>query len=153
MTTLKAGDPAPDFSAKDQHGNTRRLSDYAGKKLILYFYPKDNTPGCTTEACNYRDNYHALQKQGYEVVGVSTDGEKSHEKFAKKHELPFTLLADDEKEMVNAYGVWGEKSFMGRNFMGTHRTTFVINESGNIEHVIKKVKNKEATRQVLDLYS
>ena len=153
MNHLKIGDPAPNFSAQDQNGQTHTLQDYAGKKLILYFYPKDNTPGCTTEACNFRDNYQMLQKQGFAVVGVSIDGASSHQKFTQKHELPFTLLVDEDKKIVQDYGVWGEKSFMGRKFQGTHRKTFVIDASGKIEHIIDKVKNKEASKQILDLYA
>lgn len=152
MNHLKIGDPAPDFTAKDQNGTLRSLKDYAGKKLILYFYPKDQTPGCTTEACNFRDNYQMLEKKGFAVVGVSVDGESSHQKFIQKHDLPFTLLADEDKKIVQDYGVWGEKSFMGRKFQGTHRKTFIIDGTGNIEHIIEKVKNKEASKQVLDLY-
>lgn len=153
MNLLKEGDSAPDFSAQDQNGQIKSLSDFAGKKLVLYFYPKDSTPGCTTEACNFRDNYEQLQKEGFEVVGVSIDGARSHQKFTQKHDLPFTLLVDEDKKMVNDYGVWGEKSFMGRNYMGTHRKTFVINETGRIEHIIEKVKNKEASQQIRDLYA
>lgn len=152
MTTLQVGDPAPNFIAKDQNGQERVLKDYANRKLILYFYPKDSTPGCTTEACNFRDHYATLQEEGFDVVGVSVDNQKSHQKFTEKHQLPFTLLIDEDKKMVNDYSVWGEKSFMGRKFMGTHRTTFVINEKGIIEHIIKKVDNKNATQQIRDLY-
>jgi|SRR5690606_45360 len=152
MTTLQVGDPAPNFIAKDQNGQERALKDYANRKLILYFYPKDSTPGCTTEACNFRDHYETLQREGFDVVGVSVDNQKSHQKFTEKHQLPFTLLIDEDKKMVNDYGVWGEKSFMGRKFMGTHRTTFVINEKGIIEHIIKKVDNKNAAQQIRDLY-
>jgi peroxiredoxin Q/BCP len=151
MTHLNAGDKAPEFEAKDQNGNTVKLSDFRGKKVILYFYPKDNTPGCTKEACNFRDNYEALQGKGFEVLGVSTDSEKSHLKFIDKFDLPFTLLVDEDKELVNKYGVWGPKKFMGKEYDGLHRTTFIIDEEGKIEEVIKKVKTKEATEQVLDL--
>src|SRR5690606_2765899 len=121
MNQLKAGDPAPDFLAKDQNGRSVSLQDFKGKKLMLYFYPKDSTPGCTTEACNFRDHYEHLKKDGFEVAGVSVDSEKSHQKFINKHQLPFTLLVDEDKKIVTDYGVWGEKSFMGRKFMGTHR--------------------------------
>ncbi|WP_417603609.1 thioredoxin-dependent thiol peroxidase [Owenweeksia hongkongensis] len=153
MTHLKEGDKAPDFTSTDQHGNTIRLKDYKGKKVILYFYPKDNTPGCTTEACNFRDHYEELQEKGFEVIGVSADTEKKHSNFVEKFSLPFTLLADTEKEVINAYGVWGLKKFMGREYDGIHRETFVINEKGMIDKIITKVKNKEATKQILDLYA
>lgn len=152
MEKLKVGDQAPDFKAKNQAGETISLSDFAGKKLILYFYPKDNTPGCTTESCNFRDNYQSLLTKGFEVVGVSIDSEASHQRFTKKHDLPFNLLVDDKKKMVEDYGVWQEKNLYGLKYMGTVRTTFVINESGIIEHIINKVKNKEASQQILDLY-
>ncbi|MEX0812554.1 MAG: thioredoxin-dependent thiol peroxidase [Chitinophagales bacterium] len=151
MTHLNQGDKAPDFSAKDQNGNTVKLSDLKGKKVILYFYPKDSTPGCTKEACDFRDNYEMLQSKGFEVIGVSTDSEKSHQKFIDKHNLPFTLLVDEDKELVNKYGVWGPKKFMGREFDGLHRTTFVIDEKGEILEVIKKVDTKNSSAQVLDL--
>ena len=152
MEKLKVGDKAPDFKAKNQLGEVVSLSDFTGKKLVLYFYPKDNTPGCTTESCNFRDNYDTLLSKGFEVVGVSVDGEASHKRFADKHNLPFNLLVDDEKKMVEDYQVWVEKNLYGRKYMGTARTTFVINEEGTIEHIIKKVKNKEASQQILDLY-
>ncbi|MEQ6166598.1 thioredoxin-dependent thiol peroxidase [Ekhidna sp. MALMAid0563] len=147
--TLKPGDKAPDFESKDQDGNPIKLSDYKGKKVVLYFYPKDNTPGCTAESCNLRDNYEELQKQGYEVLGVSTDGEKSHQKFIAKHELPFKLIADEDKSVHEVYGTWDLKKFMGREYMGTVRTTFVIDEEGKIEEVIEKVKTKDHTAQIL----
>ncbi|WP_417592565.1 thioredoxin-dependent thiol peroxidase [Owenweeksia hongkongensis] len=153
MTHLNEGDKAPDFTSTDQHGNTISLKDYKGKKVILYFYPKDNTPGCTTEACNFRDHYEELQEKGFEVIGVSADTEKKHSNFVEKFSLPFTLLADTEKEVINAYGVWGLKKFMGREYDGIHRETFVINEKGVIDKIITKVKNKEATKQILDLYA
>lgn len=146
---LKAGDIAPDFSVSDQNGNSIKLSDFIGKKVVLYFYPKDNTPGCTAEACNLRDNYKALQKAGYEILGVSKDGEKSHQKFIDKHELPFTLLADEEKEIHENYGTWVEKSMYGRKYMGTARVTFLIDEKGKIEKIIEKVKTKDHTAQIL----
>ncbi|TCK80990.1 thioredoxin-dependent thiol peroxidase [Albibacterium bauzanense] len=152
MEELKAGDKAPDFKAKNQAGETVSLADFSGKKLILYFYPKDNTPGCTTESCNFRDNYQSLLHKGFEVVGVSIDSEASHQRFTKKHDLPFNLLVDEDKKMVQDYQVWGEKNLYGMKYMGTKRTTFVINESGIIEHIITKVKNKEASQQILDLY-
>ena len=150
MTTLKAGDKAPDFEAIIQDGSTIKLSDYKGKKIVLYFYPKDNTPGCTAESCNLKDNYSQLQADGYEVIGVSPDGEKSHQKFIDKYELPFSLIADTEKELHEAYGVWGEKSMYGKTYMGTLRTTFVIDENGVLEDVITKVKTKDHTAQILN---
>lgn len=152
MTHLKVGDKAPNFSAKDQHGNTVSLTDFAGKKVILYFYPKDLTPGCTVQACNFRDNATLLKSKGFVVVGVSADDEKMHNKFIAKHDLNFTLLADTEKEIILAYGVWGNKKFMGREYDGIHRETFVIDEKGKIENIIEKVKTKEATEQILALY-
>jgi len=152
MEKLEVGDKAPDFNAKNQAGETLSLSDFAGKKLILYFYPKDNTPGCTAESCNFRDNYESLLSKGFEVVGVSVDNEASHQRFTKKHNLPFNLLVDDEKKIVQDYQVWGEKNLYGHKYLGTTRTTFVIDESGHIEHIIAKVKNKEASQQILDLY-
>ena len=151
MSTLKAGDKAPDFTSKDQNGNTVSLGQFAGKKVVLYFYPKDDTPGCTAEACDFRDNYQGLASKGIEVLGVSIDDEKSHQKFINKHNLPFTLLADTDKQIVAAYGVWGEKNMYGKKYMGTNRTTFIIDENGVIEHVITKVDTKSPTAQVLDL--
>ncbi|MGJ1264615.1 thioredoxin-dependent thiol peroxidase [Sphingobacterium spiritivorum] len=153
MSTLEAGNKAPDFSARNQNGETVHLSDFKGKKVILYFYPKDNTPGCTTEACNFRDNYQSLKKEGFEILGVSIDTESSHQKFTAKHELPFQLLVDEDKSLVEKYGVWVEKNMYGKKYMGTTRTTFVIDEKGNIEHIIKKVDNKNASQQIRDLYS
>ena len=153
MTHLKPGDKAPDFTSKDQNGNPIKLSDYLGQKVVLYFYPKDLTPGCTTQSCNFRDNYSLLKEKGFEVIGVSADDEKRHQKFIEKHELPFTLLADTEKEVINTYGVWGLKKFMGREYDGIHRECFVIDEKGAIEHIIYKVKTKLATEQILELYS
>ncbi len=147
--TLKAGDKAPDFSVNDQNGNPVSLSDFKGQKVVLYFYPKDNTPGCTSEACNLRDNHTVLQKAGYKVLGVSTDSEKSHQNFISKHELPFTLLADTEKEIHEKYGTWVEKSMYGRKYMGTARVTFLIDENGVIENIIEKVKVKDHTEQIL----
>lgn len=150
MITLKPGDKAPNFKSKDQDGNPIKLSDYKGKKVVLYFYPKDNTPGCTAESCNLRDNYKILQKQGYEVLGVSSDGEKSHQKFIAKHELPFKLIADEDKSVHEAYGTWDLKKFMGKEYMGTLRTTFVIDEEGKIVEVIEKVKTKDHAAQILE---
>ncbi len=151
MATLEIGQKAPDFSAKNQHGETVHLSDFKGKKVILYFYPKDSTPGCTTEACNFRDNYQSLKKEGYEIIGVSVDDEASHKKFITKHELPFQLLVDEDKSLVEAYGVWVEKNMYGKKYMGTARTTFVIDADGIIQHIIKKVDNKNASQQIRDL--
>jgi len=151
MSTLQEGSIAPEFTAKNQNGNTVSLDQFKGKKVVLYFYPKDDTPGCTAEACDFRDNYQGLQAKGIEVLGVSVDDEKSHQKFASKHSLPFTLLADNDKKIVEAYGVWGEKNMYGKKYMGTNRTTFVIDETGKIAHIIKKVDTKNSTAQVLDL--
>jgi len=151
MSTLAIGDKAPAITAKNQNGDTLHLSDFLGKKVILYFYPKDNTPGCTTEACNFRDNYQSLLKNDFEVLGVSIDSEQSHLKFISKHELPFNLLADEDQKIVNDYGVWVEKNMYGKKYMGTARTTFVIDEEGTIQHIIKKVDNKNAAQQILEL--
>lgn len=151
MATLQAGDKAPGFTAKDQNGREVSLSDFKGKTVILYFYPKDDTPGCTAEACDFRDNYQSLLSKGYEVIGVSTDSEKSHKKFETKHSLPFTLISDESKEVNEAYGVWGEKNMYGKVYMGTIRKTFIINGDGIITHVIDKVDTKNASQQVLDL--
>lgn len=152
MSNLKIGDQAPPIQAKNQNGDLINLSDFAGKKVILYFYPKDNTPGCTTEACNFRDNYQSLLDKGFEVLGVSIDNEQSHQKFISKFELPFNLLADEDQQIVNDYKVWVEKNMYGKKYMGTARTTFLIDENGLIEHIIKKVDNKNASQQILDLY-
>lgn len=149
MTHLKKSDKAPAFTALDQHGKSVNLEQYAGRRVILYFYPKDSTSGCTVQACDLRDNHTALQAQGFEVIGVSADSEKSHGKFIEKYELPFTLLADTEKIVIQAYGVWGPKKFMGKEFDGIHRTTFVIDGSGIIEAVITKVSTKDHTAQIL----
>jgi peroxiredoxin Q/BCP len=149
MTNLKVGDKAPDFKAKDENGKVISLSDFKGKKVILYFYPKDMTPGCTVEAQNLRDHYKELLEKGFEVIGVSADDEKKHQKFIEKHDLPFHLIADTEKEVINAYGVWGPKKFMGKEYDGIHRTTFVIDEKGNIELIVPKVKTKEHAQQIL----
>ncbi len=148
---LEVGQKAPSFVGTDQTGESVSLSDYRGKKVILYFYPKDNTPGCTKESCNFRDNYQYLTTQGFEVIGVSADSEKSHQKFVEKFDLPFKLIADTEKEIIEQYGAWGEKKFMGREYMGIIRKTFVIDEEGKIALVVDKVKTKEASQQVLDL--
>lgn len=150
MTTLKVGDRAPYFEAKDQTGKTIKLSDYSGKKLVLFFYPKASTPGCTAEACNLRDNYQTFQKNGYEVLGVSADSAKRQQNFIAKNELPFPLLADEDKKVIEAYGVWGPKKFMGREYDGIHRTTFVIDENGILENVISKVKTKVHSSQIIE---
>lgn len=149
MTTLKIGDKAPDFQAIDQDGNTIGLSDFKGKKLVLYFYPKDNTPGCTDEACSLRDGYQELKAQGYEVVGVSADSAKTHKGFIEKHELPFKLIADTDKKILQSFGAWGEKKMYGKAYEGIIRTTFIISEDGKIERVIEKVKTKDHAKQVL----
>ncbi len=149
MTHLKAGDKAPDFSGIIQNGETVSLADYKGSKLVLYFYPKDNTPGCTAQACNLSENYEALQAKGYKVLGVSPDSAKKHTNFINKFELKFDLLADTEKETIEAYGIWGPKKFMGREYDGVHRTTFLIDENGVIEEVIQKVKTKAHTEQII----
>lgn len=151
MAALKIGAKAPAFKGKDQDGKNISLSDYKGKKLILFFYPKDNTPGCTAEACSLRDNYALLQKNGFELLGVSVDDEKSHVKFITKHSLPFPLLADTEMKVVNAYGLWVEKSMYGRKYMGTARATFIIDENGKIAHIIDKVDTKDHAKQILSL--
>ncbi len=151
MALLKEGDQAPDFTANDQNGKSVSLTDFRGKNVILYFYPKDDTPGCTLEACSFRDNYQSLVGQGFEVIGVSVDDEKSHKKFEKKFNLPFTLIADVDKKIVEDYGVWGEKSMFGNDYMGIIRTTFIINGQGVIKNIITKVDNQNATQQVLDL--
>ena len=151
MSELKEGLQAPEFTGTDQDGNTVTLNQFKGQKVVLYFYPKDDTPGCTTEACDFRDNYQGLKAKGIAVLGVSVDDEKSHQKFAAKHNLPFTLLADTDKKIVEGYGVWGEKNMYGKKYMGTNRTTFLIDENGIISHIIKKVDTKNATAQVLEL--
>lgn len=153
MEELKEGDQAPLFTSKDQNGKQVSLNDYLGKRVILYFYPKDSTPGCTAEACDFRDNYQMLKKHGFEVIGVSVDDEGSHKKFEEKFNLPFTLLADVDKDIVEKYGVWGEKNMYGKTYMGTNRRTFVINEKGMIEKIIKKVDTKNASEQLLEALS
>ncbi|MDO9553792.1 thioredoxin-dependent thiol peroxidase [Rhodonellum sp.] len=147
--SLEVGKPAPDFEAKDQDGNLIKLSDFKGKKVVLYFYPKDNTPGCTTQACNLRDNYEALQKVGYVILGISSDSEKSHKKFIEKQSLPFPLIADEDLKVHEAYGTWVEKSMYGRQYMGTARTTFIIDEAGILSEIIQKVNTKDHTNQIL----
>jgi len=147
--SLEIGQKAPDFEVKDQDGKTVRLSDHKGRKIVLYFYPKDNTPGCTAQACNLRDNYDVLLKAGYVVLGISTDTQKSHKRFAEKQDLPFPLLADEDRAVHEKYGTWVEKQMFGRQYMGTARTTFVINEEGIIEDIITKVNTKEHSTQIL----
>ena len=147
---LKIGDKAPDFKSKNEKGEIVSLSQFKGKKLVLYFYPKDNTPGCTAEACDLRDNYQKFIAQGYEILGVSPDNEKSHTNFISKFELPFSLLADTEKEIAIAYGVWGEKKMYGKSYMGILRTTFVISEDGKIENIISKVDTKAHSVQIIN---
>ena len=149
ISPLKAGDKAPNFSATDQNGTTRTLEEFKGRKLVLYFYPKDNTPGCTTQACNLNDHLDTLHKEGYSVLGVSKDPAKSHVKFIDKFGLKFDLLCDEELSVHHAYGVWGLKKFMGREYDGTHRTTFVIDEHGVLEQVIAKPKVKAHAEEIL----
>jgi len=149
MISLQAGETAPEFSGVDQNGNTISLSQFKGEKVILYFYPKDDTPGCTKEACNLRDNYELLLKQGFVVLGVSADTKKAHQKFINKYELPFPLIADTDKSIIEAYGVWGEKNMYGRKYMSIFRTTFIIDESGNIAKIFKKVDTSNHTTQIL----
>lgn len=151
MNTLKQGDKVPNFTVNDQDGNSVSLSDYKGKKLIVFFYPKASTPGCTAEACNLRDNYKVLQDKGFELLGVSADSEKRQSNFKNKYEFPFPLLADEEKEVINAFGVWGLKKFMGREYDGIHRKTFLVDEDGVVAHVIDKVKTKDHAAQILEL--
>lgn len=153
MGQLKEGSKAPLFEGIDQDNKVVKLTDFAGKKLVLYFYPKDNTPGCTAEACNLRDNYDMLLKQGFAVIGVSPDSEKSHKGFAGKYSLPFPLIADISKQIMTDYGVWGEKKMYGRSYMGVIRTTFIIDENGIIEKIIEKVNTSGHTDQIFKLYS
>lgn len=149
MNTLNIGNPAPDFSGFDQDGKFHQLEDYKGKKLVVFFYPKANTPGCTAEACDLRDNYERFQANNYELLGVSADSQKAQGKFKDKFKFPFPLIADEDKEMIQAFGVWGPKKFMGRTYDGIHRTTFVIDENGIIEDVIADVKTKAHASQIL----
>ncbi|MEN7546871.1 thioredoxin-dependent thiol peroxidase [Rapidithrix thailandica] len=146
---LEVGQAAPAFEGVDQNGEVVKLEDFKGKKLVLFFYPKDNTPGCTAEACNLRDNYTSLLEKGYEILGVSPDGEQSHQKFIEKHSLPFRLIADTDKKVHELFGTWGEKNMYGRKYMGTLRTTFIIDEEGKIAEIFKKVKTKDHTNQIL----
>ncbi|MFV0572470.1 MAG: thioredoxin-dependent thiol peroxidase [Xanthomarina gelatinilytica] len=149
MTNLKPGDKAPNFTAKDQDSNSISLNDYKGKKLVLFFYPKASTPGCTAEACNLSDNYAKFQKAGYDILGVSADSEKRQSNFKNKYNFPYPLLADEDKKVIEAFGVWGPKKFMGKEYDGIHRTTFVIDEEGIIDDVILKVKTKTHSDQIL----
>ncbi len=149
MAVLKEGSKAPVFKAFDQDGKAISLADYKGKKVILYFYPKDDTPTCTDQACNLRDNYSALLKKGYSVIGVSTDSVKSHKKFEEKHKLPFPLVSDEDKKIVDKYNLWGEKKIMGHTYMGTTRTTFLIDETGKIVKIIEKPVSKNHTEEIL----
>lgn len=150
MTTLQIGDKAPSFKALDQNGVIRELSQFQGKKLVVFFYPKASTPGCTAEVCNLRDNYSVLQQKGYSLLGVSADTPEKQQKFIDKNNLPFDLLADTDHQVLNAFGVWGPKKFMGRTYDGIHRTTFVINEQGIISDIITKVKTKDHAAQILE---
>ena len=150
MTTLKEGDKAPKFKGIDQNGNTVQLKDYAGKKVVLYFYPEDNTPTCTVQACNLRDNYAMLQKHGFTIIGISPDAVAKHKKFEAKFDLPFTLIADTEHSIIDAYGVWGEKQLYGRNYMGLHRTTFVLDEKGKIKKIFLKPKSKQHAEEIIE---
>ena len=153
MSELKEGSLAPEFTGVDQNGKEVSLSNFRGKKVVLYFYPKDDTPGCTAQACNLRDNYSDLIKNGYEVIGVSTDSVKSHKKFEDKYSLPFPLIADEDKKIVELYGVWGEKKFMGKTYMGTSRTTFLIDEEGLIKKIIDKPDTKNQTHKVMEAWN
>jgi peroxiredoxin Q/BCP len=150
MTQLKEGARAPLFKGKDQDGKEINLEDYKGKKVVLYFYPKDDTPGCTAEACNLRDNFDGLLSRGFVIIGVSPDNEKSHSKFKNKFELPFSLIADPETQIIQAYGAWGEKNMYGKKYMGVLRTTYIIDEAGIILKIINKVKTDDHTRQILE---
>ena len=153
MKHLKIGDKAPTFSCKDQNGNAIKLEDYKGKKVVLYFYPKDNTPGCTAQACNLRDNYSELGKNDIVILGASADDEKMHQKFITKFDLPFPLLSDVDHTLLNSYGVWGEKKFMGRTYDGIHRTTFILDESHTIIEIIEKPKTKDHAAEILAAYN
>lgn len=150
MNMLQQGDKVPAFTAKDQDGNSISLTDYTGKKLVVFFYPKASTPGCTAEACNLRDHYRELKDNGYELLGVSADSQKRQKNFQEKYDFPFPLLADEDKKVIETFGVWGPKKFMGREFDGIHRTTFVIDEKGVVERVITKVKTKDHAAQILE---
>ncbi|MBA2562693.1 MAG: thioredoxin-dependent thiol peroxidase [Chitinophagaceae bacterium] len=149
MTNLTEGNKAPDFKTKDQNGKPVSLKDFRGKKVVLYFYPEDDTPTCTIQACNLRDNYSMLTQKGIIVLGVSPDNSKAHKKFEEKYEIPFTLLVDEEKKIIDKYGVWGEKDLYGRKYMGLHRTTFLIDEKGVIKKIFKKPRSKIHTQEIL----
>ncbi len=150
MKILKEGDKVPEFSGKDQDGNDIRLADYKGKKLVVFFYPRANTPGCTAEACDLRDHYKDLQEQGYHLLGVSEDSQKKQSSFRDKYKFPFPLLADEDHSAINAFGVWGPKKFMGKEYNGIHRTTFIVDEEGRVSKVIDKVNTKDHASQILD---
>ncbi|MAN59773.1 MAG: thioredoxin-dependent thiol peroxidase [Flavobacteriaceae bacterium] len=150
MKTLQKGDKVPNFTVSNQNGNPVSLTDYKGHKLIVFFYPKASTPGCTAEVCNLRDHYDELKNKGYKLLGVSADSEKRQQNFSEKYELPFPLLADTERQAINAFGVWGPKKFMGREYDGIHRMTFVVDEEGKVERVITKVKTKDHAAQLLE---
>lgn len=149
MSVLKIGDFAPKFQCKDQNGNLISLSDFKGKKVVIFFYPKANTPGCTAEACNLSDNYLKFKSLGYEIIGVSADSEKLQKKFSDKFNFPYSLLCDENKDVINAFGVWGLKKFMGKEYMGINRTTFIVDEKGKIINIIEKVKTKDHTNQII----
>ena len=153
MNMLEEGAKAPNLEGKNQSDKTIKVEDFQGKKLVVFFYPKDSTPGCTAEACNLRDHFSSLKKKGFELLGVSADSAKRHQNFIAKNELPFDLIVDEDKAWINAFGVWGPKKFMGKEFDGIHRTTFIIDEKGFVEHVIKKVKTKAHAEQILELYA
>lgn len=153
MKHLKIGDQAPNFSGIDQNDKIHTLLDFKGKKLVIYFYPKDNTPGCTVQACNLRDNYDGLEKAGIKIIGISADSIVSHQKFADKFSLPFPLISDEDKTIINLYGVWGPKKFMGKEYDGIHRTTFLINEKQQIVGIIEKPKTKDHTSEILEIFN
>lgn len=153
MTTLKVNDKAPNFAGLDQQGKTIQTADFAGKKYAVYFYPKDNTPGCTVQACNLRDNYDALASAGISIIGVSMDSEVSHQKFISKFELPFPLIADTDKKVIEAFQVWGPKKFMGKEYDGIHRTTFVMDENNVIQGIISKPKTKDHASEILEIFN
>ena len=153
MKHLKTGDKAPDFSGKDQNGNTISLGDFKGKKLVVYFYPKDDTPGCTAQACSLRDNYADLMQHGISILGVSADSQTAHTKFITKYELPFPLIADENKEVITLFGVWGPKKFMGKEYDGIHRTTFLIDEEQSIVEIINKPNTKEHAEEILKIFN